>query len=224
MFKLPIDQLSHYRLRTLYNKGFRPHTILDIGAYRGSWTEEVKRIFPEANFFMIEGNPECEPYLQKTGHLYHIGMLSDHPKMATYYSHNGQDKSGNSLYREQTDAYDDEQCTQKTVICTTLNSVARTRRLTNVDFIKLDVQGSEKDVMNGGLDVVKGAQVVLLELQLVEYNKGAPILADMIAYMDRLGFQMFDITELHYTPNHTLLRIDVLFGRKDVTDLVKHYQ
>jgi hypothetical protein len=44
MFKLPIDQLTNYRMRTLKESGFNPRIIIDIGAYRGSWSLEMEKI------------------------------------------------------------------------------------------------------------------------------------------------------------------------------------
>jgi FkbM family methyltransferase len=218
MFKLPIDMLSDYRMRVLRDKGFRPRTILDVGAYKGKWSEEMKKIFTDSSFFLVEGNTDCRPFLQASGFPFCIAMLSDERKFTYYYNHTGNDKTGNSLYRERTTAYVDSNCTVEKVDCDTLDAVVKRHTLEDIDFIKIDVQGSEKDVIMGGLDVVRNAKIILLELQLVEYNTGAPLIAEMIQFMDSIGFQMTDVTELHYTPNHTLLQIDVLFIRKDLVN------
>lgn len=210
-------------MQTLKHSGFDPRTILDLGAYRGNWSREIQQIFPEAKFFLVEGNVDCVPYLESSGFPYEISMLSDQKKTAQYYKHNGDDNTGNSLYIEQTQAYSEQNSRSIEVQCDTLANVVARNNLENIDFVKLDVQGSERDVMNGGLEVIKSAKVVLLELQLVEYNKGAPMIAEMIQYMDNIGFQLFDVTELHYTPGHVLLQIDVLFGREDVTDTEHDY-
>lgn len=37
---------------------------------------------------------------------------------------------------------------------------------------KLDVQGAEKDVMMGGLDIIREAKVLFIELPVIQYNKG----------------------------------------------------
>jgi len=223
MFKLPIDQLSNYRLHTLYDKGFRPRTILDIGAYKGEWSQSMKKIFPFSKYFMVEGNKQCEPFLQKTDIPYQISMLSNYKKTISYYNHNGLDKSGNSVYRERTDAYSDKNCNVEKVECDTLSNIVKMRKISDIDFIKLDVQGSEKDVINGGIDIIQNAKIILIELQLVEYNQGAPMLSDMILYMKNIGFKLFDIIELHYTPNHVLLQVDALFEKDNDIDSVKYF-
>jgi FkbM family methyltransferase len=182
-----------------------------------------KNLTPESDFFLIEGNTGRRPYLKNTKFPYKIAMRSDSKKSAVYYKHNGNDNTGNSLYIEQSQAYSEQNSTMINVTCDTLSSILEENKIEHIDFIKIDVQGSEKDVINGGLDMVKTAKVVLLELQLVEYNKGAPMISEMIEYMDQIRFQLFDIIKLHYTPNHVLLQVDALFGRKDITDIANNY-
>src|SRR5262245_29599741 len=56
----PVGDLSSV-LADMAHRGFRPQTIVDIGANRGSWSEAVARVFPEANFFLIEPIAGFEP-------------------------------------------------------------------------------------------------------------------------------------------------------------------
>src|SRR5947207_559978 len=50
-FQIPSMEWSFRNLRRL---GFDPHTIVDIGAYKGEWTLMTRQIFPEASFLMLE--------------------------------------------------------------------------------------------------------------------------------------------------------------------------
>ena len=34
--------------------GYVPDTILDIGAYHGHWTDTMKTIYPDANYYLFE--------------------------------------------------------------------------------------------------------------------------------------------------------------------------
>src|SRR5580692_11074387 len=54
---------SFKRLKSL---GFNPKNIIDIGAYEGYWTAEMLTLFPDANFFMVEGQASKENFLKKT--------------------------------------------------------------------------------------------------------------------------------------------------------------
>jgi len=215
MFKLPIDELSHYRLQTLRDTGFRPRTILDIGACKGDWTREIRGLFPESRVFMVEGNGDCQGDLDRVGVPYEIALLSDEVKTVEFHKHRGRYTTGDSIYKERTSAYEGDSSYTETRECRTLAEVVASRGVVEVDFVKIDVQGSERDVIAGGLEVVRGAEVVLLELQLLEYNAGAPMFAEMVVYMESIGFQVYDVTELHYTPRHVLVQLDLLFVHKD---------
>ena len=50
------------------------------------------------------------------------------------------------------------------------------------EFIKLDVQGYELAVLDGGQRVLKSAEVVLMEVNLLEILEGAPLFHDVVSY------------------------------------------
>jgi len=55
-------------------------------------------------------------------------------------------------------------------------------------FLKLDVQGYELEVLRGGNNLLSKTEVVVLECSLIEYNTGAPLIADVISFMKDRGF------------------------------------
>ena len=42
------------KLNNLRTKGYYPDTILDIGAYKGEWTNEMKQIYSDCNYYLFE--------------------------------------------------------------------------------------------------------------------------------------------------------------------------
>ena len=40
--------------RRLYQLGYTPHEIIDIGAHKGNWSSKVNEIYPNATFYMFE--------------------------------------------------------------------------------------------------------------------------------------------------------------------------
>ena len=46
---------QHKSFNNLKNLGYVPKTVLDIGAYEGLWSKEIKTIFTDAAILMIEG-------------------------------------------------------------------------------------------------------------------------------------------------------------------------
>ena len=59
------------------NLNFTPYGILDIGANRGHWAAEAKRLWPDSYVMCVEGNPECDTELKASGFSYRIALLAD---------------------------------------------------------------------------------------------------------------------------------------------------
>ena len=56
------------------------------------------------------------------------------------------------------------------------------------DLVKLDTQGSEIDIMNGGLHLLKNTTAIIIEVSHVEYNEKAPLVEEVKEYMESIGF------------------------------------
>ena len=71
-----------------------------------------------------------------------------------------------------------------------VNAIVARKGFPAPDFIKMDVQGAELDVLLGAQNTLKGVQTLILELQHVRYNTGAPLRDEVIAYLDTIGFRL----------------------------------
>jgi len=58
----------------------------------------------------------------------------------------------------------------------------------DVDYLKLDVQGSELTVLQGGERVLGGAVALQIEVSFAELYRGQPLFADVDAYLRKQGF------------------------------------
>lgn len=50
-------------LRLLRDAGYGPRIVIDGGANVGRWTAMAARVFPDAQFHLIEPQPGCQPHL-----------------------------------------------------------------------------------------------------------------------------------------------------------------
>lgn len=201
------------RLTYLRSTGFIPRTALDIGAYEGCYSIGFKSIFPESNMYMIEANHDKRQHLEKTGFSYSISLLSDKNKIVPFYKYIGTETTyttGNSVYKENSKYYQDEKCLVENIKSTPLSDFVRDNKIENIDFIKMDVQGSEKDIVLGGISVIRECKYVQLEISIVEYNDKSPLIYEMFELMKTLGFSVNDILEVHYIDGR-LIQIDILF-------------
>lgn len=58
----------------------------------------------------------------------------------------------------------------------------------NADFLKLDVQGAEVDVMNGAEKILADATVIQTEVEFVPMYKGQPLFAEVDQRLRKAGF------------------------------------
>ena len=112
----------------------------------------------------------------------------------TFYQ-NKQHPGGNSYYKENSevnpvaDEYFNETHARK-VVARSLDAVVEEKGWPLPDLIKMDVQGAELDVLKGAEKTLKSCKNLILELQKVEYNKGAPLQQDVVDYLNSIGFVM----------------------------------
>ena len=194
-------------LRAITNY-FYPYRILDIGANVGQFHKECKAIFNDSYIFSIEASSECESSLQQITENYYIGLLAKDNTDYTFYKRkNDPTSTGNSIYKELTHFFSDDQLD---IIKTTgikLDDLFESD--SEFDLIKIDTQGSELDIIEGGLNLCNKAKGILLEVSLTQYNENAPLYDEVINYMTSHGFIKTEI--LDEARNHGSYQQDILF-------------
>lgn len=190
--------------------------IIDIGANNGEWAKMIKRVYPQAFVLCLEANKQCASKLIEKNLDYEICLLGNENKFdVPYYSNNNSvDCTGNSLFREVTEHYNNENCTILYLEMKTLDNCLINKNIDKIDLLKIDVQGAELLILQGAIDTLKITEFILLEVSILKYNDGAPLFADVIKFMDANNFNVFDIMENHMI-NNLCFQIDILFICKD---------
>jgi len=199
------------RVETLKNMGISPLTAIDIGANVGEWYQDFKQIFPHANVLSVEANPQFETELKSKNPNSKITLLGRemNDEVKFYINPETDNDVGASIYREKTQWGNN--AVEITLPMRTLDSLDK-----QFDWIKIDVQGAEMDVLNGGYETMRQAMVVELELSVMRYNQNSPSASEVIHWMWENGFEMLDITEHIYIEEnndglHKLAQFNALF-------------
>jgi FkbM family methyltransferase len=180
-------------LQRLKASGFEPKVVYDIGACVLHWTNEARRLWPDATYVLFDAFDKAEFLYASSPHAstYHVGVLSDTDEREVHFFQNDLLPGGNSYYREvgcEGGKYFPDN-TARQLRAKTLATVVRERGFPLPDLVKIDVQGSERDVIAGGAGVLAHAQHLIVEMQDVEYNLGAPRAASTGPYIESLGWR-----------------------------------
>lgn len=65
-----------------------------------------------------------------------------------------------------------------------------------IDFIKLDVQGSELDILKNGVNTLANTMVVQSEVEFVALYKDQPLFGDVQVFMRKQGFQLHKLIDV----------------------------
>jgi FkbM family methyltransferase len=72
------------------------------------------------------------------------------------------------------------------------------------DFIKLDTQGSELDILKGGEKVLAGVLGLKVEVEFLELYKGQPLFSDVDRFIREAGFELVDLRRVYWKRSELL--------------------
>lgn len=175
---------------------FIPTRILDVGAWNGFWTNNVKKIWPDAHYTCIEAGPKHEKKLKDITSDYHIAVLGDSNREVKMYLREidkGNRKKitytkGSSIFS----VFKDYEVRQMQTLDELVGQDAK------YELIKQDVQGAEIMIMNGCRSIFKKAKYVIQEVNLErdELFPDMPSEVDMDDYMRNLGFKNNEVIDI----------------------------
>lgn len=191
--QIPENHVKYlYEMRDVQD--VKPKVIYDIGASTLHWTNEAKQVWPDSKIICFEAMEACEFLYKESNVAYTIATLGDCEREVEFYE-NYLLPSGNSYYRENEEVnpgasmfFNDSNKKIKKLV--TLDDVVDKNNYPFPDLIKIDVQGAEMDVLKGAQNVLKNCKHLILELQHVQYNKGAPLHTEMLDYCKFIGFDL----------------------------------
>jgi FkbM family methyltransferase len=215
-FNRSYDHKLNHNLLNLLKRGLKIDIIFDIGAYRGEWSKLFnKTSLKNKKLYLFEANEENREFLKRSGFKYFFNVLSDRRKEVEFFS---RVSTGDSYLVEQTSFYknDIKPILKRTV---SLDELVEKEKLPCPDFMKIDTQGSELDILKGAQKCISKCSLLYLECPIIEYNLKAPNLNEYISYLDSINFVPFDVCEIHRMDN-ILIQIDILFIKKNILNKI----
>lgn len=204
-----------HKFRQLKAKGIEFDYVLDIGAYRGDFTETIKSVYPQATVLQFEADERQKDKLQPDAKIVLLGNECKEVDFYTIPDTAYGATTGSSYYREMTPFYNEPIVVKKQMV--TLDSLMDEKCHWYNVLVKLDTQGSELDILDGAKRFIRlyNPSHMLLECSVKPYNEGAPLIGDVVNYMGVIGYLFNDIVEAKYDNQGDLLQMDVIFRREN---------
>jgi FkbM family methyltransferase len=167
--------------------------FFDIGANTGIYTLSAEKYIEPQNIYAFEPIPELHFRLKRMFRNAHINKLalSDSTGIHNFKIPTiGKDeyKSRGKLNTE----YIERGETNFRIIkvrTSTLDSYVIENNISNIDFIKIDVEGNELQVIMGGVETLKRIRPVLqIEIEQRHYNRN---INEIIEFVNKLGYHCY---------------------------------
>ena len=157
---------------------------------------DFKKIFPNSTYHLIEANPYCEEDIKSLNVNYSISALSDKIETKDFYISNTNTKStGNSFYKENTQFFSENKSIK--LQTTLLDQLLQNKQF---DLVKIDTQGSEIDIIKGGISIISNAKAVIVEVSYEQYNLGSPHINSVLEFLSNIGFEKVELIQKIFHP------------------------
>lgn len=203
---------QEYSFKSLKKLSYQPKLVLDIGAYEGNWATSFLTVFPKAKILMLEGQKSKKDILRQKSAAnkqleFRIALLGSAEQEVEFNIY----ETASSVLKE------DNETGAKVEIrtLTTLDQLTINTPFAQPDFIKIDTQGYELEILKGAEKTMQYAEFVLLEVSLIDIYKGCPLVAEVMAFMQAKSFVLYDICSLMRRPfDNALYQSDFLFVKE----------
>jgi FkbM family methyltransferase len=176
------------------------------------------RVFPDAEFHLFEPLVDQKPHYRENIE----GLVSRH---CNFFLHKIALGSVDGTIKMVSDQLGHGASTLLQEACENLNEVYEVPvhrldtmiskfKLPKPDLLKIDVQGAELEVLKGGPSVLKRVQLIQLEAWLKrEYFGRTPLLHEIIDFLRKRKFKVFDLGGCFFSDVHELYALDAYFAQ-----------
>lgn len=198
-------------LERLAARGWSPAHVLDVGAYRGDFARECLRLWPRARLTCFEPLPARADDLD--------ALAKTHPAMRVHRALVG------AAVRDRVTLHEAETASSVLTEWQPNQFPAREYPMTTIDhaiapdlsaprpeFLKIDVQGYELEVLKGAERTLSSLAAVLTEVNLLDIHQDVPLLDQLVAWLSARDWVVYDVAGLTRRPlDQALWQADLVF-------------
>ena len=200
-------------LQHLRAAGFKPTSVLDVGANNAEWSRLAKKFFPDAKFILIEPQSELVPDLkafceESPGSVWKLAGAGREPGEMELIVWSDSARSSMLFQPEK----DSPRELRRIPIITIDSLIENDKDLPQL--AKLDIQGFELEALAGATKLFGRTECFIVEVSLFRRVSTLPLFSDVISFFDQRGYKVYDIPgELRRPLDNALWQVDLAFVR-----------
>ena len=195
-------------------------TVYDIGCFTGSWYVERNRTFPNSNIFYLfdAQNLLNKKILNNNLKFFNVVLGSKDDQEVKFWSDGN---SGSSYFKELGNSlWDNIEPQQLKTI--TLKSFIEQNDLELPNYLKIDTQSSELEILKGFGNLIDNESLYFIELEISLYqiNEGGPLVNEVIDFMNENDYVLVSVEQLpivEYFNEKKLVQLNGIFAKRFLT-------
>ena len=223
--KLPfgLDVLGDIKSR-MQDYDFR--VCVDVGANKGQTAKYMREHFPEASIYCFEPIKDTFDLLQKKTQglrlSYHnLALGAEKEEVEVKVDVENRNSTRNTLIEENT-VHDPSEVKAETVKVTTLSSFCKEHNISKIDYLKIDTEGYDLEVLKGATDLLETASIAVVQAE-VSMNPNNTFHVDFVEvkeFLENYKYVLFGIYEQKQQRGTPMLRrSNVVFIAEALTKL-----
>lgn len=156
--------------------------VFDVGANTGSYSIQIKKLFPKAKIFSFEPNPTIFKILKnnigkENIKAFNIGFSSKKGKSKLWdfaddakLKHTQPTSTLSSVYKDVITEYHKQKPKSYSVRLETLDDFAIKNKIKEIDFLKIDTEGSELEILEGAKNLLSKNKIRVIQFEFNEMN------------------------------------------------------
>jgi FkbM family methyltransferase len=149
--------------------------FFDVGANIGNYSVELKTYFPNSTIYSFEPSEKAykEFFNKKIQNInvYNVGIGEKDGKLAYYNYKSDVGSEHGSLYKEVfTNIHNSNNIVKKEVKIITLDDFCNKNKLKKINFLKIDTEGSELNVLKGSKKLIKENKIDIIQFEFNVMN------------------------------------------------------
>ena len=198
-------------------------SIVDVGANRGQFALAARNYFPRAKIISFE--PLKEPaaifrkvFISDPKVFLHEIAVGPNEKNATIHISSADDSSSllpiSDLQSNLFPGTAEKEI--RTIQVKPLDAVLSVEDIKKPALLKMDVQGFEREALEGCSSLLSSFSHIYVECSFVELYVGQSLADDVIALLSKSGFSLVGVYNIDYDKKGRAIQGDFLFERKSL--------